>query len=86
MSSNQEVPAPSFYVSNVTPVPDKITYTVVIDAEIGGSRKLVMGYVVERQGQDREYLNNQGGNAPSPVFRDELDAAVDHYKAWAAKH
>jgi hypothetical protein len=86
MSSNQESASTSFYVSNVTPVPDKITYTVVIDAEIGGTAKLVMGYVVERQGQDREYLNSQGGDAPSPRFRDELDAAVDHYKAWAAKH
>ena len=77
-----------FSVSNVAPVPGKVTYTIVTDypSHPGSTAKLVMGYVVERPGQDREYLTNQGDDAPDPAFRDQLDAAVDHYKAWAAKH
>ena len=88
MSTSSAQARNGFHVSNVAPVPDKITYTVVTDypSHPGSTAKLVMGYVVERPGQDREYLNNQGDDAPDPVFRDQLDAAVDHYQAWAAKH
>lgn len=85
MSTSDTQAQPEFYVSNVAPAADKTTYVVVIDHP-RSTAKLVQGYVVQRPGQDREYLNSQGGDAPDPAFRDQLDAAVDSYQAWAAKH
>ena len=84
MSTSSTQAQPEFYVSGVAPVPGKTTYTITIDTERLGH--VLMGYVTERPGQDREYLNNQGEDAPDPAFRDKLDDAVDHYQAWAAKH
>jgi hypothetical protein len=85
MSTSGTQAQAEFYVSNVAPAADTTTYVIVTDHP-RSTAKIVQGYVVQRPGQDREYLNSQGEDAPDPVFRDQLDTAVDSYQAWAAKH
>lgn len=58
----------------------KTTYTVTNDG------KSVVGYVVEHTTHSFIDHRNQVGLEADPALVERLDAAVTHYKAWAAQH
>jgi hypothetical protein len=77
----------TFYVSNVNrSVPGTALYTVVVDAAADGSGgKIPMGSVIVRR-ETRTHLTVSGETMQSPLIIAQLDAALDHYLEWAARH